>query len=358
MFKEKLVELRKINSDTQESLAKRINVSRSLVAKWEQGRAYPNEQDLDNISKEYNVEIDDIMSAKELRSIYGKVTRKNRIKNILIIVLSFISVVAVSLSIVFGNRNFQTSYIDEEKGVEQIDLFSYSNPNGTTNLVGNKDYDLLFKNEYGYSYDLLQIERYPFTDKSHLYIIHYRIDAVPGYVAYANSLQEFNENSIINGLSVKTEFELNKGVKPIFGWPRKKETSSVIKSRYSDNYLLNTEINAYGINVAKNKNGDYAYYYDGNIMDVVMDNSHSYQIKKLETTDHDYISKRWDLIILEERSTKVTLGLDTYYLLEVNDLNDKIEGFNMKQEILVNYQEDSNNKIIKKVVEYTLHFKY
>ena len=37
MFNEKLVELRKQNSHTQESLAKQLHVSRSLIAKWEQG---------------------------------------------------------------------------------------------------------------------------------------------------------------------------------------------------------------------------------------------------------------------------------------------------------------------------------
>ena len=51
MFKDKLIELRKQNNDTQESLAKKLNVSRSLVAKWEQNRAYPSNEDLDNIAK-------------------------------------------------------------------------------------------------------------------------------------------------------------------------------------------------------------------------------------------------------------------------------------------------------------------
>ena len=37
MFSEKLIELRKKNKDTQESLAKQLHVSRSLIAKWEQG---------------------------------------------------------------------------------------------------------------------------------------------------------------------------------------------------------------------------------------------------------------------------------------------------------------------------------
>ena len=42
MLKDKIVELRKANNDTQECLAKKLSVSRSLIAKWEQGRAVPN----------------------------------------------------------------------------------------------------------------------------------------------------------------------------------------------------------------------------------------------------------------------------------------------------------------------------
>lgn len=49
MFNEKLIELRKQNSHTQESIAKQLHVSRSLIAKWEQGRAYPTLDDLNNI---------------------------------------------------------------------------------------------------------------------------------------------------------------------------------------------------------------------------------------------------------------------------------------------------------------------
>ena len=69
MFKDKLIELRKLNNDTQESLAKKLNVSRSLVAKWEQNRAYPSNEDLDNIDKIYNVNYEELMSDKELKKV-------------------------------------------------------------------------------------------------------------------------------------------------------------------------------------------------------------------------------------------------------------------------------------------------
>ena len=90
MFKDKLVELRKLNNDTQESLAKKLNVSRSLVAKWEQNRAYPTNEDLDNISKVYNVNYEELMSDKELKKIYGIVLKNSKKKNMIIMILSMV----------------------------------------------------------------------------------------------------------------------------------------------------------------------------------------------------------------------------------------------------------------------------
>ena len=51
MFVDKLKELRKLNNHTQELLAEKLFVSRSLVAKWEQGRAYPSINELEKITE-------------------------------------------------------------------------------------------------------------------------------------------------------------------------------------------------------------------------------------------------------------------------------------------------------------------
>ena len=100
MFKEKLIELRKQNSHTQESMAKQLHVSRSLIAKWEQGRAYPTLDDLNNILKLYNLEFDDLMTKEELKNIYGIVSKKEKNKKKIILSLTLIiSVLLVSISI-------------------------------------------------------------------------------------------------------------------------------------------------------------------------------------------------------------------------------------------------------------------
>lgn len=68
-FNEKLQQLRKQRSLTQEELANAIYVSRTAVSKWESGRGYPNIDSLKAIGKFFGVTIDDLLSDGELRAI-------------------------------------------------------------------------------------------------------------------------------------------------------------------------------------------------------------------------------------------------------------------------------------------------
>ena len=109
MFKDKLIEIRKENGDTQELLGKKINVSRSLVAKWEQGRAYPGYDEIEHISEIYNKPIEFLLSKYELKEVYGFYKKNNKIKTGIIIGISSLLVLAIITIIVFvGNLNFQT----------------------------------------------------------------------------------------------------------------------------------------------------------------------------------------------------------------------------------------------------------
>ena len=54
-FNEKLQELRKAKSLTQEELAEALFVSRAAISKWESGRGYPSLDSLKEISKFFSV---------------------------------------------------------------------------------------------------------------------------------------------------------------------------------------------------------------------------------------------------------------------------------------------------------------
>lgn len=65
-FNEKLQRCRKLGGLTQEQLAERLNISRTAVSKWESGRGFPNIEALKNLSKVFQVPIDDLLSGEEL----------------------------------------------------------------------------------------------------------------------------------------------------------------------------------------------------------------------------------------------------------------------------------------------------
>ena len=68
-FNEKLQELRKSRSLTQEELAKALFVSRTAISKWEQGRGYPSLDSLKEISRFFSVSIDDLICSEEIISV-------------------------------------------------------------------------------------------------------------------------------------------------------------------------------------------------------------------------------------------------------------------------------------------------
>ena len=67
-FNEKLQELRKSRSMTQEELAEALFVSRTAISKWEQGRGYPSLESLKDISRFFSVSIDDLICSEEIIS--------------------------------------------------------------------------------------------------------------------------------------------------------------------------------------------------------------------------------------------------------------------------------------------------
>ena len=74
MFKDKLKGLRKRKGITQAELAEEIFVSRSLIAKYETGAAFPNKETLERIALYFNVPASDLIERDEtaLKTIEAK----------------------------------------------------------------------------------------------------------------------------------------------------------------------------------------------------------------------------------------------------------------------------------------------
>ena len=100
-FSEKLQELRKSRSLTQEELAEALFVSRTAISKWESGRGYPNIDSLKEISRFFSVTIDDLICSDEMITVAEKEKREFADKyvslicnvlDILLVILMFIPV--------------------------------------------------------------------------------------------------------------------------------------------------------------------------------------------------------------------------------------------------------------------------
>ena len=89
-FKDKLKKLRNENGLSQEALAEAVHISRSAIAKYENGNGNPSEETLKALAVYFGVEVD------ELRS--DNIIKKNK-KNKFLIKTIIIRVVANQLSL-------------------------------------------------------------------------------------------------------------------------------------------------------------------------------------------------------------------------------------------------------------------
>ena len=68
MFKDKLKELREEFGLSQQALADKLFVSRSAIAKWENGFGIPSDVNLESLCKLFNVEEDVLLDKNELKT--------------------------------------------------------------------------------------------------------------------------------------------------------------------------------------------------------------------------------------------------------------------------------------------------
>ena len=60
-----ILNLRKQNNLTQKEFADKLHVTAQAVSKWENGRGIPDIEILQKMSKEFNVDIDSILTGKK-----------------------------------------------------------------------------------------------------------------------------------------------------------------------------------------------------------------------------------------------------------------------------------------------------
>ena len=103
-FNEKLQELRKSRSLTQEMLEEELFVSRTAISKWESGKGYPSLDSLKEISRYFSVTIDELICSEEILSA-AEEEKKESLDKYLSLICSMLDILLSLLLFlpVFGN---------------------------------------------------------------------------------------------------------------------------------------------------------------------------------------------------------------------------------------------------------------
>ena len=134
-FNEKLIELRKKQGLSQEELGYKLNVTRQTVSKWELGQTTPEMDKLVEMSKIFNISVDELINESEVTTNVNPIIEDQPIGNgnpknnkmFIIIVIALIAVLAVigiRIFASFSALNWFNKVSDEITG----------NPNG---LIGD-----------------------------------------------------------------------------------------------------------------------------------------------------------------------------------------------------------------------------
>ncbi len=128
MFSEKLKELRKNKGITQEELAEQIFISRSAIAKWEQGKGLPNKESLNSLASFFNITIDELFDDNDSLIVIENI-EKNARKNIrnLIICFSIIILIITSIVVITTTSNNYKLEENEFFSKKQLTEYGFSN---------------------------------------------------------------------------------------------------------------------------------------------------------------------------------------------------------------------------------------
>ena len=126
-FNEKLQELRKSRSMTQEELAEALFVSRTAISKWESGRGYPSIDSLKEISRYFSVTIDDLICSDEMISVAENEKRE--------FIDKYVSLICNALDILLAILLFIPAFGNGRDSPETVSLFDLSGINPPVKIV-------------------------------------------------------------------------------------------------------------------------------------------------------------------------------------------------------------------------------
>ena len=99
-------ELRKKNKLTQAELANKYGVTYQAVSKWENGINLPEISLIRQMSKDFNVSVEDILDGEETKKEENPNSYKKRPFKFILLLLAFLAIVGINIYLVLNKENF------------------------------------------------------------------------------------------------------------------------------------------------------------------------------------------------------------------------------------------------------------
>lgn len=138
MLADKLSSLRKSRVLTQEELALEIFVSRSMIAKYETGKAYPTNEILQKIADYFEISVDELVQREELidehsKTLEDNIVKKERVVTVVAIIgILILCIVGVLSVIEIDTTEYVVDYAqiewDADFAAWNLDYYEESNP--------------------------------------------------------------------------------------------------------------------------------------------------------------------------------------------------------------------------------------
>jgi len=119
---EKILDLRKKNGLSQEQLGEKINVTRQTISNWELGETSPNPEQLKLLSKELNVNIDELLDNNIHSVLVEKVSNTEKLAGLVLRVLKCLGIIFIIFLIIDIASLILFTYVKDNKGGVDVNM--------------------------------------------------------------------------------------------------------------------------------------------------------------------------------------------------------------------------------------------
>ena len=310
-FSETLKELRKEKGITQETLGSIIHVSRSAIAKYENGLGLPSEEiiksicDYFEVSREYLFPKDDVE-----KIIVEKNIKINSQKRKLIIITGSLSLILIILFAVIACLKLpKENHTILNNEIMNIDI---KNPNDYQKDI------VLFQYKGGYVYQRIEIHKMEFTDNTNLYLLRVCNTYTNGHVAFELSdSSRFNKNEFTKEVYMGINLLPSPNLRPIISWEQKHSNIYYFSSQLNPNgeILLDEKKSLFDGAYIERASDKIRFVYNSTITDYLFDYEYNTILRKC-TINNGYYNSNWTYEMLEDRSELLSFSIFSSYLFE------------------------------------------